>query len=399
MDIILITRQFPYGGNETFLETEIKYLSKHFDSVTIYPSTMCERVRVMPANVKVNNLIAEEYSKRIKWIFRTLLSFDMYFTLLRYMKQVKRGKSLWYLFKYCVSYNIYAFFCKKVEFDRHDDTLVYSYWFNPFVDVAAKKIRASLVTRVHGGDLYEDISELGFFPYRESTIREIRKIFPISEVGTKYLKAKYQTENISTSRLGVNNLPYIVSRASESIHELCIISVSNIIPVKRVDLIAKCLTKYAEQHPQVNVKWIHYGDGTEINAVNKIIAESDTPNFIYEFPGRVKNTFIYEYFKNHPIDIFINLSKSEGIPVSIMEAISYGVPIIATDVGGTNEIVNSSTGILLDPNPTEKQVTEAIDSLRKIPKDRKTIKNFWFENFNSDNNYERFCRELKELIQ
>jgi len=399
MNVILITRQFPYGGNETFLETEIKYLSQHFDSVTIYPSTKCQRMRKVPMNVKVDNLIAEEYSKRIKWILKTLLSFDMYFTFLRYIKQLKTRKSLWYLFKYCVSYNIYAFFCKKAALDYESKTLFYSYWFNPFVDIAAKKINTShLVTRVHRGDLYEDISELGFFPYRESTIRKIRKIFPISEAGTGYLQAKYKIENISTSRLGISNEPHIVSRASDSIHELCIISVSNIIPVKRVDFIAKCLTKYAEQHPEINVNWIHYGDGKEIYNVNKIVAQYGVANFIHKFPGRVKNTLIYEYFKTHPVDIFINLSKSEGIPVSIMEAISYGVPIIATDVGGTNEIVNSSTGILLASSPTEKEVIDAIDNLRVEPKDRNIIKDFWFENFNSDNNYVTFCRALKELI-
>ena len=46
-----------------------------------------------------------------------------------------------------------------------------------------------------------------------------------------------------------------------------------------------------------------------------------------------------DYYKNNIIDIFINLSASEGIPVSIMDAISFGIPCIATNVGGTGEIV------------------------------------------------------------
>ena len=43
------------------------------------------------------------------------------------------------------------------------------------------------------------------------------------------------------------------------------------------------------------------------------------------------------------IDLFINTSSSEGVPVSIMEALSVGIPIIATDVGGTKEIVTKTT--------------------------------------------------------
>ncbi|NCO54621.1 MAG: glycosyltransferase, partial [Bacteroidetes bacterium] len=48
------------------------------------------------------------------------------------------------------------------------------------------------------------------------------------------------------------------------------------------------------------------------------------------------------------VDLFINVSESEGIPVSIMEALSAGIPVIATNVGGTNEIVNNDVGFLID---------------------------------------------------
>lgn len=47
-------------------------------------------------------------------------------------------------------------------------------------------------------------------------------------------------------------------------------------------------------------------------------------------------------------DIFVNPSYSEGLPTSVMEAASIGLPMIATDVGGTREIItNSKTGILV----------------------------------------------------
>lgn len=49
-------------------------------------------------------------------------------------------------------------------------------------------------------------------------------------------------------------------------------------------------------------------------------------------------------------DLFVNMSLSEGIPVSIMEAISFGIPIIATNVGGNAEIVNDETGVLIPVN-------------------------------------------------
>jgi len=44
----------------------------------------------------------------------------------------------------------------------------------------------------------------------------------------------------------------------------------------------------------------------------------------------------------------MNLSETEGIPVSIMEAQSAGVPILATNLGGTSEIVNNENGFLVE---------------------------------------------------
>ena len=54
-------------------------------------------------------------------------------------------------------------------------------------------------------------------------------------------------------------------------------------------------------------------------------------------------------------DIFILPSYGEGLPMSILEAMSYGIPIIATDVGGIPEVVlNDKTGILIPPGDIDR---------------------------------------------
>ncbi len=50
-------------------------------------------------------------------------------------------------------------------------------------------------------------------------------------------------------------------------------------------------------------------------------------------------------------DIFVNPSYAEGLPTSVLEAGSMGLPVIATDVGGTSEIIDENkNGFLVKPN-------------------------------------------------
>ena len=61
-----------------------------------------------------------------------------------------------------------------------------------------------------------------------------------------------------------------------------------------------------------------------------------------------------------PVDLFLNVSEYEGVPVSVMEAQSFGIPVIATAVGGTPEIVNEENGFLLPENPSQDEIASAI---------------------------------------
>lgn len=395
--LVLVTRQFPYGKSETFLETEIKILSKYFTTIIIYPSTKSDSIRHLPENVLVNDLIANEYAKKSSWLFKTLISPCFYSTFLKYSMKLKSLNSAIHLLKYCTSFNIYAH-CIKKDFNQYDNVVVYSYWFSAFVDAAIKTIDLpNVVTRVHRGDLYEEFSKLGFFPYRGEVIKRVAAVFSISSDGERYLKERYNSKNIIVSRLGVNNYSNEVLQVAPPDRTIRFVSASNVILVKNVDFIAQNIVEYARQNSFYTVKWTHFGDGELLNMVKKIVGDYEGKNLLCEFPGRVSNNLIYQFYELNRVDLFLNLSDSEGIPVSIMEAISFGIPIVATDVGGVSEIVNDFNGVLLTNNPAKEQVIQALDFLLNKPKNRKQIKNFWFENYSADNNYAEFSKLLNEF--
>ena len=97
---------------------------------------------------------------------------------------------------------------------------------------------------------------------------------------------------------------------------------------------------------------------------------SGLPSGIVDLKGYVSNRELLDYYEHYHIDLFLNVSLSEGLPLSIMEACSVGVPIVATNVGGVAEIVqDKENGILLDKDFSDQDLLEAI--LRFIKMDEK----------------------------
>ena len=103
---------------------------------------------------------------------------------------------------------------------------------------------------------------------------------------------------------------------------------------------------------------------------------------------------VMNYYKEHHFDLFINMSTSEGVPVSIMEAMSFGIPILATDVGSTAEEVPEQVGELLSPNPSIEEITTKI---RLILSSKYSPREFWNKNYNADKNYSEFANMLYNL--
>lgn len=72
-------------------------------------------------------------------------------------------------------------------------------------------------------------------------------------------------------------------------------------------------------------------------------------------------------------DIFVNPSWAEGLPTSVLEAGAMGVPVIATDVGGTREIIDSGkSGYLVKPRNVS-QLKRRIKEILGSPIDAKTM--------------------------
>ncbi len=102
-------------------------------------------------------------------------------------------------------------------------------------------------------------------------------------------------------------------------------------------------------------------------------------------------------------DIFVNPSYNEGLPTSVLEAGVCKRAIIATNVGGTPEIIkNNDSGIIIEPHDT-KALKEALEELLDNSEKRKIFgENARLEierKFNWEHSINAYLREIRSILK
>jgi glycosyltransferase involved in cell wall biosynthesis len=270
--------------------------------------------------------------------------------------------------------------------------------------LATQRTGIKCVTRTHGFDLYEFRSTQHYQPYKSWMDKRIDKVFFISKHGYDYYLntfAECDFKKYSLSYLGIFN-NYSLNQKRQIQNRFVLLSCSYIVPVKRIHLIVKSLAEIND----CSIHWIHIGDGVERDTIIFLAHDllHDKKNISYEFKGFMTNDEVMQFYSEHYFDCFISTSESEGLPVSMMEAISFGIPIIATNVGGVSELVNKDTGILLDPNGDILAIKKAIVDFYNFSEDtkmaiRKAARRLWEAKFNAEVNYAGFSDDLLRISQ
>ncbi len=396
--LVIFTKLFPYAKTEAFLESEIEVLSNLFDEIIICPTFKNKHLRPLPKNVSVNTSFLFEKKTKIRKIFSAFFYGYIFRYFVDHFFKIKSINDLKNIVRYAIYEVHYVKQLKKFSLSDETNTVFYSYWFSQVVNALIKskqknKKLIKLVSRAHRWDVYED---QGFFPYRKHSLKHMDCLYSISTDGKKYIEEKYgDIGNIKISRLGVfdNNS---ISQISEK-NKFSILTVSQITSRKRLFLLLESLVLFARNQKDIIIQWTHFGTGDLEQELKSKVELIKQTNLIIDIKGYVLNTKVYDFYKNNPIDVFVNLSTSEGVPVSIMEAQSFGIPVIATDVGGTSEIVSSDVGVLLKSNPSINEVEEALVCVQKTNIERTYIKEKWNMKSNAKKNYTDFAKDIIKL--
>ena len=408
--IILITSKFPYMGGEQFLETEIKYYCQNKNlSFTIMPISNDTASRELPSCITLDTTFTLTTSHSIPTRFFYLLKslFNTFFYKELFSENLFSIQKMKYFFlaisRYQMFYEVFDNYFKQQN--NLNETIIYTYWHNETtyaLQSLKNKYGYKLISRIHRGDLYKEVQIDGYMPLKKHFTTNIDMIYTITESATAYLQERYgfHTKILKLSRLGVDTLK-ITTPASQK-NTLSIVSCSSLIAVKRIDKIIESLMHLSKQMNHIHFVWNHIGGGVLKSKLQQLADKKlkSLNNIEFNFLGSLENKDVYKFYKDNPIDLFINVSDSEGVPVSIMEAMSCHIPIVAPDIGGIQDMLtNEYNGFLLS---NESSISEIVSALSNISffKEKQVRENSYqvfLNKYNAKENYQNFLQDILKL--
>lgn len=452
-ELAIFTNTYPYGNGETFLGEEMPFVCREFGKIHIFPLYVPqgkegEKCRVMPDNCILHTtLLPYDHKDRKRMLLGGILNTaPIAFAMKEFFARKVYGsrKKTWLWGNYlCILRSILGNRRKMEEITGilEKCSCAYFYWGDksalaiPFIKkrMQGKKL-PEFVVRFHGSDIYEEAK--GYLPFREMLYGAVDCAVTISGNGKEYIRKNYSNQPGKTVvfRLGSEyhsdacpNLGAPVPAndgSADTAGAYNILSCSNVIELKRVHLIAAAmlvlerdgsLARSLSSKGINHICWTHIGDGPLLEPIKGFIMQNGVPEgdgtettpIAFNFLGALPHGKVMEYYQTHYTDLFLQVSRSEGIPVSIMEALSYGTPAIATNVGGVAELLPQGCGCgkllpkEIDAEQLAQEIKNWILSSLELPEFDLALaaRRQWEEKWDCRKNYTAFALFLKGLQQ
>ncbi|MFN5333722.1 MAG: glycosyltransferase [Bacteroidota bacterium] len=158
--------------------------------------------------------------------------------------------------------------------------------------------------------------------------------------------------------------------------EIAVVVIGRLVPVKHHQLFIQIASKIIKEYPHIPFRFFLVGDGPErerLIALAKVAEIKFSVGVSFD-PGSQMHFLLWR--KDIPallsgMDILLHTSLNEGTPVSILEAMAMGKPVVATPVGGISGIINTSGAGFTSFNP--KELTQNLILLATHPDIRKIM--------------------------
>ena len=240
-----------------------------------------------------------------------------------------------------------------------------------------------IIEHKHGLDFsLEKRNNLGFFRkyYEKSKKYFVDYTLTGSESDRQYLinTLAYKPESVITLYNGIEKNYIIRKNWIEKRDRFIIGTIGRLAYQKAQEYFIEMAYLISQEKKDKKIVFEIWGEGEEYSRLNSLISK-------YHLEDEVTlNGYAYNREELYcKFDIFLLPSRYEGIPYVILEAMSAGIPIVATDIGGVNEVIKKDYNGILVPKENPQKLKEAV---MKVANDDK------FAHYLGDNAHNDFIR-------
>ncbi len=226
--------------------------------------------------------------------------------------------------------------------------------------LAARKLNLPLVISHHGHDILLKCNPACRFVYYILLNLAVRyaamniAVSPsVAERVRKFLRLRHKAVQVISNGVRIpedSQLEKIQNRRQDRILKPRMVTVGRLVPLKGQRQLIYAMAQLVDYFPGIRLNIV---GGGELTWELKQLAENENVDSHTEFAGAVDD--VAAYLAN--ADIYVSSSQSEGMPISILEAMAWQLPIVASDIPGNRSVVKPGlTGFLYELNNTDELV-------------------------------------------
>lgn len=397
-NILFISSSYPFGIGESFISTEIEFLSKYFKVYVTptYPRGDIKLDRSANENIIYLNLPLLKIDYAVDFLKLSLANPNIIINLLRNCKSDSFIRFCRNAILIPKSINIHKFVVENnIEF-------IYSHWLSAPTQLALLLNILSGVPYGATGHRW-DVVDANNFERKFEKVKFIRLISRKSiSLLPQAVQEKYK-EKFYIIHMGINiQNNYILSNKKVKDNEgFSILCIANLTAVKGHKYLIEAIKNLKEKGINISLDLI--GEGELKQDIIKQISDLGLNSNI-NLLGTYPHTDVLKILQSGKYSLYcqpsVDLGKGshEGIPVSLMEAMSNSIPCISTNTGSIPELIlDGETGLLVE-DKNSKVLADAIEKLYKDNELRSNIAkaayDSIFQNFNESINN----KKIYELI-
>ena len=345
--VLVVASRFPFGSQEAYLSAELEQLARHFERVAVVPVHSASGPARHPVPAGVELLSWPLISPRLAWsaaraFARRPLPSARILARLAVSRDPGRLKNAVVLIK-ALALGRWA---KQQGYDH-----IHAYWMSTPSTVAMLAAAAgetSWSATAHRWDIYERNA----FDVKESTVSFVRTI---SERGQRDMQARMPSLNgrLIALRLGIAVPSAPLPVAAERGAEFPIVCPAALVPVKGHEVLLAALERLRQW--KVPVTCTLAGDGPLRERLEATVERLHLRNVV-RFEGFVAQERLHAAYRAGRFAAVVLSSRCagekmmEGLPSALLEAMAFGVPVVAANSGSIGELIDERCGLLVAPD-------------------------------------------------